>query len=463
VPEPPVAALSHPGKDSSVEPPETRFAKTVDGVHIAYQVVGDGPIDIVFVPASYVSNVELLWDWPLTRTFVTGLAARGRLIFFDRRGTGLSDKVTGDHLPTLEARAEDIHAVMDAADSERAVLCSMEDGSAMTFVFAATDPTRTRALIAHNAVSKGSWAPDAPWLQTREEHDAYLDRVEKDWGTQAFFDDLSRDLYIPSLSTDPGFVRSYARLVRQSISAADLMSIERMWFETDLRQVLPVIQAPSLIIYDPMIQVSPEEEVRYVAQHIPGGTFAAISGTPDWKEYFDHVDRFLASLTHEEAEFDRVLATVLFTDIVGSTALATDMGDRAWHELLERHHATVRAMLGRYRGREISTAGDGFLATFDGPARAIRCARAITQAVRSLGLEIRAGLHTGEIEMIGDDVRGVAVHIGARVAALAGTSEVLVSQTVKDLVAGSGLSFEDAGEHELKGVPDTWRLYRVVS
>jgi class 3 adenylate cyclase/pimeloyl-ACP methyl ester carboxylesterase len=445
-----------------VDIPETRYTKTADGTHIAYQVVGDGPFDIVSVMSSYVSNVELLWDWPIARSFMTGLAARGRLILFDRRGTGLSDKVTGDHLPTLEARAEDIHAVMDAADSERAVLCSLEDGSVMTFVFAATYPARTRALIAHNPVSKGSWAPDAPWLQTREESDAYLDRVDTDWGTQAFFEDLAQEL-MPSLSTDPGFVRSYARLVRQSISAADAMSMERMWFETDMRHVLPVIQAPSLLIYDPMIQVSPEEEVRYVAQHIPGGTFAAISGTPDWKEYFDHVDRFLASLTHEEAEFDRVLATVLFTDIVGSTAQASDMGDRAWHELLERHHATVRAMLGRYRGREISTAGDGFLATFEGPARAVRCASAITDAVRSLGLEIRAGLHTGEIEVVGEDVRGVAVHIGARVAALAGASEVLVSQTVRDLVAGSGLSFEDAGEHELKGVPDRWHLYRVAN
>jgi class 3 adenylate cyclase len=311
-------------------------------------------------------------------------------------------------------------------------------------------------------VSKGSWAPDAPRLRTRTELDEYLDSVETDWGTQAFFEDLAMDT-MPSLSTDPGFVRSYARLVRQSISAADAKSIERMWFETDLRHVLPVIQAPSLIIHDSMIQVSPEEEVRYVAEHIPGGTFAAISGTPDWAEFFDHVDRFLASQTHEEAEFDRVLATLLFTDIVGSTAQATEMGDRAWHDLLERHHATVRAMLGRYRGREISTAGDGFLATFEGPARAVRCASAITQAVRSLGLEIRAGLHTGEIEMVGEDVRGVAVHIGARVAALAGASEVFVSQTVKDLVAGSGLSFEDAGEHELKGVPDRWHLYRVAN
>ncbi len=442
--------------------PETRYAKTADGVHIAYQVVGDGPFDIVFAGSSYTSNVELLWDWSLSRSFLTGLAARCRLIFFDRRGTGLSDKVAGDRLPTIEARTEDIHAVMDAADSERAVLLSLEDASTMTFVFAATYPARTRALIAYNPVSKGSWALDAPWLQTREEHDAYLDRVDADWGTAPFFDDIARDLYIPSLSTDPGFVQSYARLVRQSISAADAMAAERMWFETDMRDVLPVIQAPSLIVYDPMIRVSPEEEVRYIAQRIPGGTFAAISGTPDWAEFFDHVDRFLASLTHEEAEFDRVLATLLFTDIVGSTAQATDIGDRAWHELLERHHATVRAMLGRYRGREISTTGDGFLATFEGPARAVRCASAITQAVQALGLEIRAGLHTGEIEVVGEDVRGVAVHIGARVAALAGASEVLVSQTVRDLVAGSGLSFEDAGEHELKGVPDRWHLYRVV-
>jgi class 3 adenylate cyclase/pimeloyl-ACP methyl ester carboxylesterase len=445
-----------------VDIPETRYTKTADGTHIAYKVMGDGPFDIVFANSSWVSNVELVWDWSLGRSFAMGYAARGRLIVFDRRGTGLSDKVTGDHLPTLEARAEDIQAVMDAADSERAVLASFEDGSAMTFVFAATYPDRARALVAHNPMSKGSWAPDAPWLQTSDEHDAWLSSIDKDWGTEAFLDDAAR-YFLPSLSTDPGFVRSYARLVRQSISAADAMAAERVWFETDLRHVLPMIQTPSLLIYDPTIRTSPEEEVRYVAQHIPGGTFAAISGTSDLAEYFQHFDRFVASLTDEEAEFDRVLATLLFTDIVGSTAQATDMGDRAWHELLERHHATVRAMLGRYRGREISTAGDGFLATFDGPARAIRCARAITQAVRSLGLEIRAGLHTGEIEMIGDDVRGVAVHIGARVSALAGASEVLVSQTVKDLVAGSGLSFEDAGEHELKGVPDRWHLYRVAN
>ncbi len=444
-----------------MEIPETRYAKTSDGVHIAYQVLGDGPFDIVYVGASYVSNVELQWDWSLSRSLATELAARGRLICFDRRGTGLSDKVTGEYRPTLEARAEDIHAVMDAADSERAVLFSLEDGSAMSFVFAATYPARTRALIAHNPVSKGSWAPDAPWLTTREESDAYLDTVDTTWGTRAFFDDLVREL-MPSLSTDPGFVRSYARLVRQSISAADAMLIERIWFETDVRHVLPAIQAPSLLVYDPMFRVSPEEEVRNVAQHIPGGTFAAISGTPDWAEFFHHVDRFLASLTDEEAEFERVLATVLFTDIVGSTEQAIEVGDRAWRELLERHHATVRAMLGRYRGREVDTAGDGFFATFDGPARAIRCARAITGAVQPLGLEVRAGLHTGEIETVGDEVRGVAVHIGARVAALAGPSEVLVSQTVKDLVAGSGLTFEDAGEHELKGVPDRWHVYRLV-
>ena len=441
--------------------PETRYTKTTDGTHIAYQVVGDGPFDIVFAGSSYTSNVEALWDWPLARSLATGLAARGRVIIFDRRGTGLSDKVTGDHLPTLEARAEDIHAVMDAAEFERAVLSSSRGWIG--------DDLRLRRDVSRPCEGSHRLQPDVQGeLGTRRPVAADARGKRRVWTSGHGLGNASllrgcRSRDMPTLSTDPGFVRDYARLVRQSISAADAMSIERMWFETDLRDVLPSIQAPSLIIYDLMIRTSPEEEVRYVAQHIPGGAFAAISGTPDWKEYLQSrrsLPRF------PDARGRRVRPGARHPALYRHRRLdrASDRyGGPRLARVARRHHATVRAMLGRYRGREISTAGDGFLATFEGPARAIRCARAITEAVQPLGLEIRAGLHTGEIEMVGEDVRGVAVHIGARVAALAGASEVLVSQTVKDLVAGSGISFEDAGEHELKGVPDRWHLYRVAN
>jgi class 3 adenylate cyclase len=427
-----------------VDTPEIHYARTADSVSIAYQVVGDGPPDIVFIASSYASNLEIVWESGVgLGSLVRGLASRGRLIVFDRRGAGLSDKVGGEHLPTLEAR--------------------MEDGAAQCFLFAATYPERTRAIITIAATCRGLWASDAPWAWTRDQWEEDIARIESGWGTPEFVREQARAIF-PDHADDPEFVRGYGRIMRLSMSKADAVAADRMEMEIDVRPVLPLIQAPTLIPYLTESKFYSVDEGRYIAEHIPGAIFLEIPGS-DGISNFDqtYLDGFLTSLRDEEAVFDRVLATVLFTDIVSSTAQATDMGDRAWHELLERHHATVRAMLGRYRGREISTAGDGFLATFEGPARAVRCASAITEAVRPLGLEIRAGLHTGEIEVVGEDVRGVAVHIGARVAALAGASEVLVSQTVRDLVAGSGLSFEDAGEHELKGVSDRWRLYRVVA
>jgi class 3 adenylate cyclase len=447
-----------------VEIPEVRYATTSDGVSIAFQVVGSGPPDIVFIDSAYASNVELVWEWPPVASFLRSLAKRGRLILFDRRGTGLSDKVSTDRLPTLEARMDDIRAVMDAAGTDRAVLIGFEDGAALCFLLAATFPDRVAALVGYQAASRGSWAPDAPWLLTEEAWEEWFRHVERDWGTREFVYALVEETF-PSRLADAGFARAYWRLVRQSVTKADAIAIDRMWMDTDVRHVLPTIQAPTLIAYTSAIHAVPgtAEESRYVASRIPGAVLAETETTDvDLEVALPAIDRLLASIRDEEAQFDRVLATVMFTDIVGSTTKATELGDRAWREVVERHHATVRAMLGRYRGIEVDTAGDGFFATFDGPARAVRCARSIVEAIHPLGIDIRAGVHTGEVETIDGKVGGIAVMIGARIGGLAGPADVWASSTVKDLTAGSGLLFENAGEHELKGVPDRWRLYRVV-
>jgi class 3 adenylate cyclase len=445
-----------------VDVPETRFITTVDGVSIAYQVIGQGPIDIMYVPSAWTSNMETAWEWPTLASFFRELASRGRVVLFDRRGTGLSDSVSGDHLPTLEAVMEDIRCVMDAAGSERAVLWALEDGAAHALLFAATYPERTRAVITSHASVRGIWAPDAPWAWTEEQWAEERERVQRGWGTLEYVQYLV-DTAFPDHAHDPDFIRGYGRHVRHSLRKADALAAFRMWMDTDVRQVLPTIQVPTLVMHLAEDMAASVEEGRYIAGHIPGAIFVELPGADHvFSTEFEHVDRFLASLRDEEAEFDRVLATVLFTDIVGSTRTAAELGDRAWRDLLQRHHATVRAMLGRYRGTEIDTSGDGFFATFDGPARGVRCAKAIIEAVRPLGLEVRAGLHTGEVETIDEKVAGIAVHIGERVGTFAGRSEIMVSQTVKDLVAGSGLVFEDAGEHDLKGVPERWHLYRVV-
>jgi class 3 adenylate cyclase len=445
-----------------VEIPDTRFATTADGVSIAFQVVGRGTLDIVLVLSAFVSNMEIAWEWSVLRELFLALSDRGRLIMFDRRGAGLSDGVSGVRLPTLEARMEDIRAVMDAAGSDRAVLYSMEDGAAQCFLFAATYPERTQAVVGVGAASRGLWAPDAPWLWTEQQWAEELEKIEKGWGTAEFIEEFGAPIF-PDHDGDSEFFRGYGKVVRHSLSKSGALAAERMYRDTDVRDILPLIQAPTLVMHFTEDQIESVQEGRFIAQHIPGAVLAEIPGA-DHSPLGDPavLDRFLASLRAEEEAFDRVLATVLFTDIAGSTELAAKLGDKKWKELVERHHSTVRALLGRYRGHEVDTAGDGFFATFDGPARAIRCARAVADAVRPLGLEVKSGLHTGEVETINDKIGGIAVNIGARVAALAEPSQVLVSQTVKDLVAGSGLIFEDAGEHELRGVPDSWRLYRVL-
>jgi class 3 adenylate cyclase/pimeloyl-ACP methyl ester carboxylesterase len=445
-----------------VDVPETRYAETVDGVSIAYQVAGSGSPVILVAMSAWASNVDIVWEWEPIQALYRGLADAGTLVFFDRRGTGLSDRVSGDRLPSLDARMDDIRAVMDAVGAERAILYGMEDGGAQCMLFAATYPERTRALILCSAASRGLWSPETPWLWTAEQWDEDIRRIEREWGTQPFAEAMTREVF-PSHVGDPEFLRQYARVIRHSMGRADAVAATRMWRDTDVRHVLPLIQAPTLVMHYTGDLSESVEEGRSIAAHIPGARFAELPGADHSAGDLPTVLRFLASLQSEEAEFERVLATVLFTDIVDSTAQAVRLGDRPWRDLLQRHHATVRALLGRYRGTEMDTAGDGFFATFDGPARAVRCAQAMVHAVRPLGLEIRAGLHTGEVEFVDGKASGIAVNVGARVCGAAGPSEVVVSRTVTDLVAGSGLSFDPMGERELKGLERRWELFRAVN
>jgi class 3 adenylate cyclase/pimeloyl-ACP methyl ester carboxylesterase len=450
----------------TVDVPETRYATTEDGVSIAYQVVGDGPVDLVWIPG-FISQVELAWSHPPLARLLRMIASFCRLILFDKRGTGLSDRVAPDYYPDLETRMIDVQAVLDAAASERAVLLGLSEGGPMAMLFAATYPERTIALIAYGETPRYAWAPDFPWGDTDEELEAGIADARDRWGTRDLAAEDLRTWFAPSLADDEREIEFFAKICRQGASPGAVESLWRMNHQIDVRAILPSIRVPTLEIAREGDPIPPPD--GYTAKLIPGCTRVVLPGSDHcpWAGDIDalvgEIERFIRSVRDEEAELDRVLATVLFTDIVGSTATAAEVGDRRWVELLEAHHGSVRGLLARYRGREVDTAGDGFLATFDGPARAVRCAQAITTAISHLGIQIRAGIHIGEIELSEEAVRGIAVHIGARVAALAGPGEILVSSTVKDLVAGSGLVFEDVGEHELKGVPDRWHLYRVVS
>jgi len=438
-----------------VETPETRYARAGE-VHLAYQVVGEGPVDLVYVPPS-LQQVEHLWAEPRVAAFFERLARFSRLILFDRRGTGLSDPIVA--ATTLEDQMEDLTAVLDAAGSREAALFAQAEGSTMAALYAATHPERTRALVLYAGMARMTSAPGYEWpgdAQAREERIAELFTR---WGTGGQIDAVA-----PSAAGDVALRRWFGALERLSASPGALRALLRMSGETDVRDVLPTIGVPTLLLHrrgDRLIDV---RHSRYLAQRIPGARYVELEGEDnlivvgDSDRVLAEVERFLTG-THTPPEPERVLATVMFTDIVGSTAAASRLGDRAWRELLARHDDLSRAQLERHRGRAVKSLGDGFLATFDGPARAIRCALALRDEVRELGIELRAGLHTGECEAIGDDVGGIAVHIGARVGALAEPREVLVSGTVKDLVVGSGIDFSDRGEHELKGVPGTWRLW----
>jgi class 3 adenylate cyclase len=440
---------------------ETQYAKTADGFHIAYHTLGDGPTDLVRV-ASYFSNLEYIWTNPAIASAGRAFAELGRLIEFDARGTGLSDRLRGDQLPNLEERIDDLRAVMDNVASERAILVAFADAGPFCCLFAASLPARTKALILNNTAPRMAWAPDYPWGVTAEEFQADLDDTKTRWGSREYAAEFVRNA-VPQRASDDALIDWWAALMRQSASPSGAEALLRMYHDLDVREVLPAIHVPTLVLAsDPAA-----EESEAMARRIPGALFTRIqSPAPvfmaDPEPFLAEIRRFVSRVGEEESDLDRVLATVLFTDIVGSTELTADRGDRAWHELVERHHGFVRGVLARWGGREMDTAGDGFFAAFDGPARAIRCAQTIVKGVRSMGIQIRAGLHTGECDITDGKVAGITVAIGSRIASLADASEVLVSRTVRDLVAGSGLSFEDRGEYELRGVPDRWHLYRVL-
>ena len=442
------------------EVPATHYVKS-DGIHIAYQVLGEGPFDLLFVPG-FISNVEATWRSPDLSAFFRRLASFCRLILFDKRGTGMSDR--GSQIFTLEQRMHDVQAILDEVGSKQAALFGVSEGGPMSLLYAATYPQRTSALVLYGSYAKRSWAPDYPFGWNEQQWQRVLDDIEHHWGTPQA---LSIAMRLPSAADDRDTAERIASYFRASASPGAAAAIMRMNREIDVRHVLSATRVPTLVLHRASDQVIDMQHARYLAQHIPGAKLIEFPGevhSPwlgDRDAVLDAVEQFLTGgrRVHEP---ERLLATVLFADIVGSTERAAALGDKPWRKLLEAFYARVREALQVYRGREISTAGDGFLAAFDGPARAIRCAGAIRDGVRPLNLEVRCGLHTGECEVVGNDLAGIAVHIGARVAALADPGEVLASQTVRDLVAGSGLAFEERGIHKLKGVPDEWRLFRAL-
>jgi len=438
---------------------EARYAKTDEGVYIAYQIVGDGPVDIVW-QFDFFGNIDGVWDHPLMGYFYRGLASFSRLILLDRRGTGESSR----NVPPsdLGTRAADLGVVLDDVGSEFTVLGGHHEGGVSNALFAASNPDRVRSIVWWEPYARARWAPDYPWGVS----DEYLQRsrvaIEAHWGTDAYeaaFKDVE-DLIDPDPAKDVSI--GSGKLSRQTATPDVAIEIDRIWADTDIRGVLPSVRAPALLM---QFASDDRAEIDHVASLMPNAEIRLITGagyTPElFDAQFDAIRGFL-KIPVEPVGLDRVLATVMFTDIVGSTDLASDIGDIRWKELLAAHDERARSTIERFRGIYVDSTGDGLLARFDGPARAVRCAQAIQDAVGELGLRIRAGCHVGEVELVGDRIQGITVHVGARVAALAGPSQVLVSSTVKDLVAGSGLTFEDAGEHELKGVPDRWRLYRVA-
>ena len=451
----------------TVERPQTRYAKSGD-LNIAYQVLGDGPFDLIFAPG-FVSNVEYGWEEPSLERFYRRLAAFCRLVIFDKRGTGLSDRIAG--VPDLEARMDDVRAIADAIGSNRAAVLGYSEGASMAALFAATYPQRTPALVMYGSYLTWNWLGAERWGSHSREANRQIEDVEARWGTSEYCDELLRE-DAPSRANDEDFRRWYAARLRLGASPAAAALLAKMATEIDVRPILSSIRVPTLIIHRIGDRNCDVKNGRYAAAQIPDSVYVELPGEDhlpwvgDSEAITGQIERFLTDIWKRggwnEPEPERVLTTVLFTDIVGSTAKSAELGDRHWRELIEKHHALVRRHLARFRGRELDTAGDGFFASFDGPARAIRCACALTDAVNELGLEIRAGVHTGECELLDGKVGGIAVHIGARVASEAHPGEVLVSGTVKDLVAGSGLQFRERGAAQLKGVPGEWRLFAVV-
>jgi class 3 adenylate cyclase len=444
--------------------PQPAYAKTPDGTHIAYLVMGDGPVDLVYA-FGYQSCIDADGDVPFHAAFRERVASSFRLILFDRRGTGLSDRTGLEGPGALELGMDDMLAVMDATGTERPLVFGVSDGTLLASLFAASHPDRVSGLILWGLYARGVASPDYPFDYGDADWDRDVADRELTWGSLEYAEREMRTV-APNTRMDGRTLELVARMFRAAASPGSVLASYRILHDSDIRSVLPAIQVPTIVLDS---GDAPDiDETRFCAAMIPGATFITVPGEdalPFWNAadpVVDEIRTFNSKIRHEEEVLERVLTTVLFTDIVGSTDRARELGDRAWKDTLERHHAVVRAMLGRYRGTEVDTAGDGFFATFDGPARAVRCAEAIGEALKPLDLQIRAGVHTGEVETIDGKVGGIGVVIGARIGALAGASEVLVSSTVKDLTAGSGLVFVDAGERSLKGVGEPWRVYQVA-
>jgi len=437
--------------------PQTRYARSGD-LSIAYQVFGEGPNDLVMVPG-FVSHIELLWERPAAARMLRRMASFSRLILFDKREQGLSDRI--GRPPTLEEAMDDVIAVMDAAGSESATLFGTSEGGPMTILAAAAHPERVRSLALYGTYAKMTRAPDHPEGVPEDVLERFGEVAVSSWGGP-----VTIDLWAPSMAGDASFAEWWARLLRQGASPRGAVDLLNLYREIDVRPVCELVGCPTVVVHRRGDRMVRPAQGRYLSEHIPGARFVELEGDDhalfagDSDAVVDELEELVAG-SRGAHELDRVLATVLFTDIVSSTSIAADIGDAAWRRLIERHDEIVRRQLELYQGREIKTLGDGFLATFEGPARALRCAQAIRDHLAEAEIEVRAGVHTGEVEVMGDDIGGMAVNIGARVADLAGPGEVLATSTVKDLVVGSGVHFTDRGAHELKGVPGEWRLSRV--
>jgi class 3 adenylate cyclase len=448
-----------------VETPKTRYACSADGTYIAYQVFGEGPDLLVAFP--WISHLELFWEDPDVGSWLRALAGFARVITMDQRGIGLSDRMT--QVIDLETKVDDVRAVLDAVGSERTALYGQGvDGGAICAMFAATYPERTVGLVFWSAQTTGGTQADYPWRFEQAQMDGFLRMIAETWGDEDTVGPLMIEAGVTSIAEDPEGRKRWARTMRHAASRGDALIHERMFDETDFRQILPAIHVPAAIL-QPAWDEQSVAQGEWMASQLPDCRLIPLPDRVDFPPYLGDTDvniaavrEFLSELHAAEADLDRVLATVLFTDIVDSTSTAALMGDAKWRSTLDEHDRIAKGLIGRYRGTYRKSTGDGLMATFDGPARAVRCAEALVEAVKPLGIEIRAGAHTGEVTIGDNDLAGLGVHVAARVAAMAGDSEVWASSTVKDLTAGSGLTFEDAGEHELKGVPDTWRLYRVV-
>jgi class 3 adenylate cyclase len=442
-----------------VEAPVTRYARS-DDVHIAYQVLGSGPLDVVVVPG-FVSHLELDWQNPVTARLRSRLTSFARVVVFDKRGTGMSDRVSGPDQP-LERRMDDVRAVMDAAGVERAALWGQSEGGPMAVLFAATYPDRCRALVLYGSWVRRVSGADWPWAPSPEEHEQLTREFEDRWG-----EPVGAEIWAPSIAGNPVFRERWAAFLRASASPGAVAALFRMNRMIDIRGVLPAVHVPALVIHRTNDRLVPVEQSRYLAERLPDARYLELDGDDhllgarDVDPVMDHIQEFLTG-ARPMPEADRVLVTVLFTDLVASTAANAELGDRGWRETLDQHDDIARHELERHQGARIKGTGDGLLATFDGPARAVRCAQVMQERVRGLGLRMRAGLHTGEVELRNEDLSGLAVVIGQRISALAAPDEVLVSSTVRDLVAGSGIEFDDRGAHRLKGVPDDWRVFAVV-